>query len=210
MFRRIGLTVAKALKILDFVKRNTLQLFSSSTYPQTLYFALVRSVFKFSVVIWHPHFAKDHLRIERVQNRFLSFASLTFKRNVPAHNYKLLLSILNILSLSVRQAPINSRFLSTLILNGPTNALDPLFRISFKVSCHPTRNQNRFHTPRHTTSYWQNNLIRKMLRNSTAICNHNIIVKLYFIIGICTIIILIASKCYADLFQPIYHSFGVK
>lgn len=65
----IDVITSHALKILGFIKRNT-KLFSSLNCLRSLYFALVWSIFEYGVIVWHPHLAKDQLRIERVQYTF--------------------------------------------------------------------------------------------------------------------------------------------
>lgn len=68
----INVTVGKALKVLGFTKRYTKQ-YSFAHCLCTLYFSLVSSILEYGVVVWHPYLAKDELRLERVQNRFLSY-----------------------------------------------------------------------------------------------------------------------------------------
>lgn len=67
-------TVGKTFKVLNFIKQST-KIFTlvSCFLTFQLYFVLVHSVFKFGVIIWHCYSVKDNLRIEWVQNKFLSF-----------------------------------------------------------------------------------------------------------------------------------------
>lgn len=68
--QHINITVGRALKVLGFLKRNTI-LFTSITCLRSLYFSLIRSILEYGIVVWHSHWAKDQLRLKRVQNRFL-------------------------------------------------------------------------------------------------------------------------------------------
>jgi len=56
----IDLTVARALKVLGFIQRNT-KYFTSLNCLRSLYFSLVRSILEFGVpvVVWHPYLAED-------------------------------------------------------------------------------------------------------------------------------------------------------
>jgi len=78
----INTIIGRALKILGFIKRITAN-FTSSSCLRILYFSLVRSILEYGVVIWHPYLARDELRIERVQNRFLSYAAFKLKIKHP-------------------------------------------------------------------------------------------------------------------------------
>ncbi|KAF0762629.1 Uncharacterized protein FWK35_00008237 [Aphis craccivora] len=81
----IYVTVGRALKIPGFLKRNT-TLFTSAIFLRSLYFSLVRSVLEYGSVVWYPYQAKDQLRLERVQNRFLSYAAFILKIDHPPHD----------------------------------------------------------------------------------------------------------------------------
>jgi hypothetical protein len=70
----INTTIGRSLKVLGFIKRNTRH-FTSFPCLRSLYFSLVRSILEYGIVVWQPYLAKDQLRIERVQNRFLSYAA---------------------------------------------------------------------------------------------------------------------------------------
>jgi hypothetical protein len=162
--QHIDLTVARSLKVLGFIKRNT-KLFTSISCLRSLYFALVRSILEFGVVIWHPYHAKDQHRLERVQNRFLSFAAYILKINVPNHDYEQLRNLFNIPSLSSRRTKIDSNFLFAL-LKGTLDAPELLARIPFKVPTFASRNQVQFYIPHHFTAYSFNHPLHRMLRNA--------------------------------------------
>jgi len=74
----INVTTCKALKDLGLIIRNT-KMFSSVHCLRTLYLSLVRPILEYGMVVWHPYLAKDQLRLERVQNRFLSYVSFLLK-----------------------------------------------------------------------------------------------------------------------------------
>jgi hypothetical protein len=59
----IDIITGRANKVLGFIKRN-IKLFSSPTCLRSLYFALVRSILEYGVVVWYPYLSKDQLRIE--------------------------------------------------------------------------------------------------------------------------------------------------
>lgn len=103
----INTIIGRALKILGFVKRNTAN-FTSSSCLRILYFSLVRSVLEYRLVIWHPYLARDELRLERVQNGFLSYAAFKFEIKHPIHDYSLIFSNLRIPSFASRRADENS------------------------------------------------------------------------------------------------------
>jgi hypothetical protein len=158
----INVTVGKALKVLGFIKRNT-KSFTSASCLRTLYFSLVRSILEYGGVIWHPYLAKDQLRLERVQNKFLSYASYILKINHPPHDYSLIRNTLKIPSLSTRRLDADSNFIFSL-LNGFIDAPDLLSSISFRVPSHSARNHQLFAVPTHKTAYGHNHPIHRMLR----------------------------------------------
>jgi len=88
----IDIITGRTNKVLGLIKRNT-KLFSSPICLLSLYFALVRSILENDVVVWPPYLAKDHLRLERVQHKFLSYAAFILKLPNPNHNYILILAI---------------------------------------------------------------------------------------------------------------------
>lgn len=158
----INITVGRALKVLGFIKRNT-SLFTSVTCLRSLYFSLVRSIVEYGIVVWYPYLAKDQLRIERVQNRFLSYAAFLLKIDHPTHDYSSVRSSLNIPTLASRRVDADFSFISSL-LNGPTDAPDLLSSIYFRVPIHSSRNHSLFLVPSHRTNYSHNHPLHRMLR----------------------------------------------
>lgn len=53
-------------------------------------------------MVWYPYLAKDQHRLERIKNRFLSFAAYILKFSVPNYDYEQLRNLLNIYYLSSR------------------------------------------------------------------------------------------------------------
>lgn len=83
----INVTVCKALKILGFLKRSTNNFSFVSCLRILNYFSLTRSILEYGVTVWHPYLAKDLLRLERLQNRFLSYVVFLLKIDHPQHDY---------------------------------------------------------------------------------------------------------------------------
>ncbi|KAE9529676.1 hypothetical protein AGLY_011772 [Aphis glycines] len=152
----------RALKVLGFIKRNT-SLFTSPTCLRFLYFSLVRSILEYGIVVWHPYLAKDQLRLERVQNRFLSYAAFLLKIAHSPHDYSSIRSSLNIPLLSSRRIESDLSF-ATSLLNGTVDAPDLLSSIPFRVPVHYTRNHFLYLVPSHRFNYSQNHPLHRMLR----------------------------------------------
>lgn len=91
-------------------------------------------------------FAKDQLRLERVQNKFLTYAAYVLKLPDPCHEYNHLLNVLNIPSLHYRHHNAGQNFILAL-LNGLLEATDIFSNISFKVPLYNIRNQVQFCIP---------------------------------------------------------------
>jgi len=113
----LNVTIGKSLKILGFIKRNT-TLFSSATCLRTLYFSLVRSILEYGSVVWFPYLACDQLRLEQVQNRFLSCIAFLLNIEHTPHDYTVLRSTLNIPTLASRRNQADLKFITSL-LNSP-------------------------------------------------------------------------------------------
>jgi hypothetical protein len=160
--QHINITVGRTLKVLGFIKCNT-SLFTSPTCLRSLYFSLVRSILEYGTVVWHSYLAKDQLRLERVQNRFLSYAAFLLKIVHPPHDYSSIRSSLNILLLSSRRIEADLSFVTSL-LNGTVDAPDLLSSISFRVPVHYTRNHSLYLVPSHRFNYSHNHPLHRMLR----------------------------------------------
>jgi len=158
----INAIVNRALKVLGFIIRNT-KLFKSVGCLCTLYYALVRSLLEFGSVVWQPYLAKDQLRLERVQNKFLNFIAFKMKIYHENHDYSNIRQVLNIPTLSSRRAKADLNFLNS-ILSGSLDVPDLLAAIPFRVPSHSSRNQSQFYVPTHKTSYGHNHTLHRMLR----------------------------------------------
>jgi len=92
----------KAFKTLGFVMRLCRDFRLGLSY-KVLYCALVRPIVEYGAVIWDPHDLNDSLRLERVQRKFLMYAS--FRLNIPCepHNYGPIASHLGLVSLAERR-----------------------------------------------------------------------------------------------------------
>lgn len=58
-------------------------MFSSDSSLCYLYFALVRSTLECDGIVWYPYLATNQLKIERLQNNFLSYISFILKIEHP-------------------------------------------------------------------------------------------------------------------------------
>jgi hypothetical protein len=151
----IDVTVVRALKMLGFLKRNT-SLFTSATCLRSLYFFFVRSVLEYGSVVWHPYLVKDQLRLERVQNRFHSYAAFILNINHSPYDYLPVRTSLNIPTLASRRVDADLSF-TTSLLNGSIDALYLLSSISFRVPVHFTRNHSLYLVSSHRTNYSHHN-----------------------------------------------------
>jgi hypothetical protein len=158
----IEIITGRANKVLGFIKRNT-KLFSSPTCLRSIYFALVRSILEYRVVVWHPYLSKDQLRIEQVQHKFLSYAAFILKLPSPNHNYSDISYLLNIPSLSSRRNNINLQFIHA-FLDNSIDTPDLLSKIQFKVPSYNVRNQTPFYIPTQFFSFSHNHPMHMMLR----------------------------------------------
>lgn len=80
---------------MGFIKHNT-SMFRCINCLRIFYFALVRSILENGSVIWHPYLGKGVIRLERLQNRFLTYAAYLLSIEHPLYDYSLIHSNLNI------------------------------------------------------------------------------------------------------------------
>jgi hypothetical protein len=158
----IDIITRRANKVLGFIKRNT-KLFSSPTCLRSLYFALVRSILEYGVVVWHPYLAKDQLRLEIVQHKFLSYAAFILGLPNPNHNYTDISHFLNIPPLLSRRKLIDLHFINSLLENS-IDSPDLLSQIQFKVPSHNVRNPSPYYIPTLSASFSHNHPMNRMLR----------------------------------------------
>ena len=92
----------KAFKTLGFIMRLSND-FRQDTSLKMLYCAFVHPILKYSSVVWNPYTACDSMKLERVQRKFLRFAS--FQLGIPCepHDYSPVSKVLNLPSLAVRR-----------------------------------------------------------------------------------------------------------
>lgn len=134
--------IGRALKVLASIKRNTNNC-SSMSRLRVLYSSLVRSIMEHGVVFWHPHLASDVLRMERVQNIFLSYAALLLKINLSQRDYNTLIrSRLHPSNSNLSMVVVSKQIICSShgLLDGPNGSPDFPSTISFRVSTHSTRN----------------------------------------------------------------------
>eukprot|EP00102_Acyrthosiphon_pisum_P013445 XP_008183021.1 PREDICTED: uncharacterized protein LOC103309423 [Acyrthosiphon pisum] len=104
----------KALKMLGFIKRISSE-FNMCSSLKALYCAFVRSHLEYGVVIWDPQNLRDSCQIERVQRKFLKYASFVLHIDCLPHDYTPVLEKLNLETLSTRRTKVNLVFLSKLL-----------------------------------------------------------------------------------------------
>lgn len=80
----IGVMVSKTLNVLGFAQQNSFNL-SSSSYLRIFYFSIIRSILEYGAVVSYSYLVRDQLRIERVLNRFISFATFISQIKYPEH-----------------------------------------------------------------------------------------------------------------------------
>ncbi|KAF0764623.1 RNA-directed DNA polymerase from mobile element jockey [Aphis craccivora] len=113
-YPHIKASCCKALKIPGFVKRVCTQ-FKLVAPIKSLYCALVCSVLEYASVTCDPHTISHSYALERVQCKFLSFASYVLEINHPPYDYIPVLASLKLSLLADRRVRANISFLSKLI-----------------------------------------------------------------------------------------------
>ena len=144
-----------------FIKRISSE-FNMCSSLKALYCAFVRSQLEYAVVIWDPQNLRDSFQIERVQRKFLKFASFVLRIDCLPHDYAPVLAKLNIETLSTRRKNTNLVFLSKL-LSGEVDAPDMLGRVNFNVPGANLRNFSPFRVPFCATNYLYNEPIIRMM-----------------------------------------------
>ena len=61
-----------------------------------LYFVLVRPILEYGSLIWDPHTANGSCQLERVQRKFLKYASFILSNQCPPHDYTPVSKILDL------------------------------------------------------------------------------------------------------------------
>lgn len=105
----------------------------------SLFIIFVKSLLEYGVVVWHLYLTRNELRMERVQNRFLSYTAFLLKIDHPQNNYSLIRFALQLPSLASRWIDADNSFINS-FLNGSIDSPDLLSQICFRVPTHNTRN----------------------------------------------------------------------
>lgn len=124
----------------------------SASCLHILYFALVRYTLYYGALICQPNLAKEMIRLEQVQNRFLSYVTYLLEIEDPHHDYLLIHSNINIPLLSILRSDTDLKFISS-ILNGALDVSEILSDMKLCVLSYSSRNHNLFYIPPHSTSY---------------------------------------------------------
>ena len=151
MTQHLDITVNRSLKILGFIKRN-LYNFNNIYCIKTVYSSFVRSILEYCTIIWSPVYQTQINKIERVQNKFLRFASYKLQIPVEDINYEVIRNLINLAELSCRTKEAGQLFLYKL-LNNMLNAPEILARVNFNVPLRVTRQKHLFYVHSHTTNY---------------------------------------------------------
>jgi len=88
----------KALETLGLVMRLAKD-FRLESSLKTIFCTFLGPILEYGVVVWDPHTADNARKVERVQRRFLRYASFILKIPCPPHDYTLIATHLSIASL---------------------------------------------------------------------------------------------------------------
>ncbi|KAL4126471.1 hypothetical protein QTP88_010693 [Uroleucon formosanum] len=144
----------KALKTFGLVIR-LIKNFRLVSSLKTLFSALVRPILEYETVVWDPHTADNARQIERVQRRFLRYASHILKIPCAPHDYTPIAIHLGMIPLVKRRRVAGLKFLAGL-LNNNIDSLVLLSQISIKVPSRLSRSTALFYVPHATTNYMAN------------------------------------------------------
>jgi len=131
-----------------------------------VYRALVRPILEYGCVVWDPRSANNSKQQERVQNRFLRFASYLLKIPCPSHCYSLVANNLSLSILAYRRHFAGIRFIKG-ILDSLIECSKLLSLISFKVPQRLTLSNVLFYAPHASTNYLANDSMRRLIRNAS-------------------------------------------
>jgi hypothetical protein len=160
----IEMVCCKALRVLGIIMRMSMD-FKLTSSVKVLYCSLVRPILEYGAIIWDPHTAVNTSQVERVQRRFLRFASYFLGINCTPHDYTPIVNQLGLASLAERRQIMGVNFLKGL-LAGRVDCPSLLSCINFKVPQRATRSMTIFHVSLCTTNYLLNEPIRRMLSNA--------------------------------------------
>ncbi|XP_060836257.1 uncharacterized protein LOC132918915 [Rhopalosiphum padi] len=151
----IDSVAGKALRILGFIRRH----FSNFDNPKclsVLYNSHIRSLLEYGVVVWSLYTKSNTQRLDRVQNRFLSFAGHSLNVTHPPHDYSKIKDLFKFKSLSERC------FIQSLI-DGKIDAPRLLERLqSIRIPVN-TRNKDFFYIRLGRSNFTKNAPLTRMM-----------------------------------------------
>lgn len=127
-----------------------------------LFYAFVRPILEYEAVVLDPHTAVNYRQLERVQRRFLRFASFLQKIPYTTHNYTPFASYLGLTSLVQRRRTSRLKFLAGL-LNNKIDSSTRITLICFKVPPRLSRFTAPFYVSHATTNYMANEPLRHLM-----------------------------------------------
>ena len=163
--QHIAVTTAKAYAVLGFVKRNTQQ-FTDIDSLKSLYFALVRSVLEYGVLVWAPYQVVQISRIERIQRQFIRYAlrSLPWRdpHRLPPYEHRC--ALIRLPTLANRRTMLQQLFIFDLLENN-VDSPELLSQLRFNVPPRITRRTEFFRPAMYRTVFAQNNPFYVCCRN---------------------------------------------
>lgn len=156
----IDSVAGKALRVLGFIRRH----FSNFDNPKclsVLYNSHIRSLLEYGAVVWSPYTMSNMQRLDRVQNRFLSFAGHSLNVTHPPHDYSRIKYLFKLKSLSERHITYSCHFIQSLI-DGKIDAPRLLERLSIRIPGN-TRNKDFFYVPLGRSNFAKNAPITRMM-----------------------------------------------
>ena len=127
----------------------------------------MRPILEYGTVLWDPHTADNARQIERVQRRFLRYASHILKIPCAPHDYTPIAVHLGMAPLAERHHVAGLKFLAGL-LNNNIDSPVLLSQISIKVPSRPSRSKAFFYVPHATTNYMANMPLRRLMSSANA------------------------------------------
>jgi hypothetical protein len=156
----IDFTICKALRVLGFIRRHSSN-FDSSKCLSVLYCSLVRSLLEYGAVVWSPYTLGDMRHLDRIQNRFLNFASYRLNIPLPPHDYSIINNKLNLKYLTERRNIFCCNFINGLI-EGTIDAPRLLEQLNIRIPrC--TRSKELFYLPTNLSNFAKDSPLVRMM-----------------------------------------------
>jgi hypothetical protein len=156
----IDLIICKTLRALGFIRRDSSN-FDSSKCLSVLYCSLVRSLLEYGTVVWSLYTLGNMRRLDRVQNRFLNFASYRLNIPHPPHDYSIISNKLNLKSLTERRNIFCCNFINGLI-EGTIDSPRLLEQLDIRIPrC--TRSKELFYLPTNLSNFGNNSPLVRMM-----------------------------------------------